>query len=198
MPYIKPDNRPKFKEPILQALGVLKDTNDTLYVKGEYLGYFINRACKRFLADPEYTRDSFNSAHFNEAKKKALSNAADSIAALLNRADPISAAGELNYALSAVIWGWLGECSGFPQTGYGLRAYVEGVLDKIKSSVETVNTGNQRDMAMAFRRHLVIRGVFSHISLETYRLKTSVYEDQKIKENESVWEGGDLVMAVKQ
>lgn len=194
MPYIKLVDRPKFAHSINEALGILKDANDTVYTKGEYLGYFVNRAVKRFLADPDYTQNSFNSAFFNESKKKALSNAADSIAALINRSDPVASAGELNYALTAVIWGFLGEAEGFEYAGYGLRAYVTGILERVASTIGTVNTGSQRDMTMAFRRHLVIRGVLHDVMSETYRRRTANYEDSKVAQNKDIWEGGKLVL----
>jgi len=38
----------------------------------------------------------------------------------------------------------------------------------------------------------VIRGVLSHMSLETYRQLTSVYEDKKEVENGSLWVDGHL------
>ena len=193
MPYIKVNDRNKFSHSIAEALSILKDGNDNFYTKGEYFGYFVNRCVKRFMADAEYTNNSFNSAFFNESKKKSLANAADSIAAAINRADPIASAGELNYAISAVMWGFLGEADGFPQIGYGIRAYLEGILDKIKDTIDTAgNSGSQKDATMAFRRHLVIKGVLSHIMKETYRLKTVPYEDGKLKENGDVWVDGHL------
>lgn len=192
MPYIKQEDRTKFAHAISETLGVLKDGNDNFYVKGEYFGYFVNRCVKRFLADPDYTQNSFNSAFFNNSKQKTLANSADSIAAMINRSDPISGAGELNYAISSILWGFLGQAEGFPSIGYGIRAYLEGILDKIRQSIETVNNGSQKDATMAFRRHLVIRGVLSHISLEVYRQLTVEYEDQKLKENGQLWLAGKL------
>ena len=194
MPYIKLADRSKFAPSIMEILGVLGESNDTFYVKGEYFGYFVNRCVKRFLADPDYVQNSFNSAFFNQSKQKTLANSADSIAAMINRADPIAGAGELNYAISAIMWGFLGEAKGFPQIGYGIRAYLDGVLDKIKNSIESVNNGSQKDATMAFRRHLVIRGVLANIMQETYRLKTVAYEDAKIAENGVVWRDGELVL----
>lgn len=194
MPYIKLNERPKFAASINEVVAILQDDNDTLYVKGEYLGYFINRCVKRFLADPDYTQSSFNSTFFNESKKKTLSNSADSIAAMINRADPIAGAGELNYAVSAVLWGFLGQAKNQPEAGYGVRAFTTGIIERVLSSVTTVNLGNQRDMTMAFRRHLVIRGVLHDIMLETYRRWTSAYEDKKGLENGDIWMDGKLVL----
>ena len=194
MPYIKQEDRKKFQSNILDVIEVLKDGNDNFYVKGEFFGYFVNRCVKRFLADPDYTQNTFNSAFFNVTKQKTLANSADSIAAMINRSDPIAGAGELNYALSAILCGLTGEADGMPDVGYGIRAYLEGILDKIRQNIESVNNGSQKDATMAFRRHLVIRGVLSHISLEIYRMKTSIYEDEKIKENGPIWSGlGKLI-----
>jgi hypothetical protein len=193
MPYIKLVDRPKFAAPINEVLGILKDQNDTLYIKGEYFGYFVNRLCKRFLADPDYTHNSFNSAFFNESKKKTLANSADSIAALINRADPIASAGELNYSVSAVLWGVLGSAEGFASASYGLRTYLRAMLERVRSTIETVNVGSQRDMTMAFRRHLVIRGVLGDVISETYRRDTVPYEELKLTENGDIWDGGKLV-----
>lgn len=193
MSYIKINDRNKFAQPIAETLSILKDNSDNFYTKGEYFGYFVNRCVKRFLADAEYTNNSFNSAFFNESKKKTLANAADSIAALINRADPIASSGELNYSISSVMWGFLGEADGFPQIGYGIRAYLEGILDKIKDTVEaSTNPGSQKDATMSFRRHLVIKGVLNHIMKETYRLKTVPYQESKIAENGDIWIDGHL------
>lgn len=197
MPYIKLNDRRKFAQSIAEVLSILKDNNDNFYTKGEYFGYFVNRCVKRYMADAEYTNNSFNSAFFNESKKKTLANAADSIAAAINRSDPIASAGELNYSISAVMWGFLGEASGFPQIGYGIRAYLDGILEKIKDTVETnSNPSSQKDSAMSFRRHLVVKGVLSHIMKETYRLKTVPYEESKIVENGDVWIDGNLNIEV--
>jgi hypothetical protein len=193
MPYIKKEERAKFAIHIQDVLGILKDQNDSFYVKGEYFAYFVNRCVKKFLVDPDFQQNTFNSVNFNEGKKKTLMNAADSIAAVIDRADPIAGAGDLNYAISAVMWGFLGEAEGFPKIGYGIRAYLEGILDKIKDSIESVSNGSQKDSTMMFRRHLVIRGVLSHVMKETYRLKTVPYEEVKIDQNGTVWADGKLV-----
>lgn len=179
----------KFKKNIEDALCILKDTNDTLYIKGEYFGYFINRASKRFLADQSYTQSSFNSIFFNESKRKTLDGSADSIAAMLNRSDPIGAAAEYNYVILAVALGFLGESKDFPESGYGLRSYILGILDRIKNSIETINTGSQREATMAFRRHLVIRGVLSDV-IEFISKRYSEYESDQSKD---IWENGLLV-----
>lgn len=185
-------DRSKFEVPVAEALGVFNDGSDTLYIKGEYFGYFLNRCVKKYIADPNYTQHTFNSAFFNDGKRKALSNAADSIAAVLHRADPIGMAEELNYAVTAVLWAILGDANGFPPASYGVRAYLTGIIEKVMSSLDTVNSGNKSDMTMAFRRFLVARGVLHNILSETYRLKTAIYEEGKIAENGDIWDDGVL------
>src|SRR5690242_6534066 len=108
MPYIKPNDRNKFEAAITQVLPVLIDTVDPVYIRGEYFGYFVNRVCQRFLGVMETNIDSFNSAFFNADKKKTLTNCADKVAAALNRADPLTSAGELNYAISTTLWAFMG------------------------------------------------------------------------------------------
>lgn len=194
MPYIKQEDRKKYESFIQSALVILSDANDNPYVKGEFFGYFVNRLVRKFLGTPDYTNPAFNSTFFNDSKRKTLENSADSVAASLNRSDPISGAGELNYVISAVYWGFLGDANGFHDAKYGIRAYFNGVLDKIISQLETFNSsGSKSDATMAFRRQLVVRGVLDHVKSETYRVKTAVYEQQKIQENLDIYEAGVLI-----
>lgn len=193
MPYIKQEDREKYNGFIESTLGVLNDPNDNPYLKGEFFGYFINRLVRKFLGTPDYTAPAFNSSFFNESKRKSLENAADSVAASLNRSDPMSAAGDMNYTISAIYWGFLGDCDKFFRANYGTRAYLNGVLDKIMSQIETVSvSGNNKDATMAFRRQLVIRGVLDHVKHETYRRNTMCYEDEKRMENGDIWKIGAL------
>lgn len=199
MPYIKPVDRPKFKDLVKTAVSLIKQPNLSLYIQGEYFGYVVNRAVRKFTGNNDYTNIAFNSATFNNSDQKTLANVADKIAACLNRADPLSAAGELNYAISAIYWGLLGGytmrgvATGFPEASYGMRAYLTGILEKIYSSLESPNAGSQRDVAMAFRRHLVVRGVLHDVLSEAYGRLTTVYEEAKRSENGDIWHEGKLV-----
>ena len=53
-------------------------------------------------------------------------------------------------------------------------------------------TDSQKNSLIWFRRKLVSVGVMSDIIEETYRRKTSVYEDEKIEINGDLWEKGEL------
>ena len=194
MPYIKLEDREKFKNHITEAVKVVISENVNQYTRGEYFGFFVNRLVRRFLGDPEYVRSSFNSTFFAETHRKTLEHTADSIAASINRSTPIESAGQLNYAISAVYWGVMGNFKDASTARYGMRAYLTGILEKIRSTIDTVNVGNQSDMTMAFRRHLVIRGVMDHVLDETYRRTTTPYEKQKMSENGDIWsEQGELL-----
>lgn len=192
MPYIKLDDREKFKNHVTEAVNVIAGGNINNYVRGEYFGFFVNRLVRRFLGDPAYTQHAFNSIFFGEQQRKTLEHTADSLGANMQRNAPVESAGDLNYCISAVYWGVLGQAANIPEARYGMRAYLTGILEKIRSTIDTVNVGNQSDMTMAFRRHLVIRGVLSHVLEETYRRSTAPYEDQKIAENGDVWGDGEL------
>jgi hypothetical protein len=156
--------RTKFVTPIMEIMEALADSNDSPYIKGEYFGYAVNRIVKKFLGDPTYTQTAFNSTFFNENKKKALIQAADSIAAFINRTDPINTSPELYYALASIYYGFMGHAKGFKRAEFGMEVYLAGIIDKITSSIESTNTGSQKDMAMMFRRHLIVRGVLLRLT----------------------------------
>lgn len=203
MPYINVEDRVKFEPAVKELLEILHDSTDTIYIKGEYFGYFVNRLVRKWLADPDYVKPAFNSFFFNESKRKALSNASDHLAAAISKGDPLASAAQLNYCLTAVLWGVLGESAEFPKANYGFRTYLRAMIEKVLQSVETVNTGSQRDMAMAFRRHLIIRGVLADVVSETHRNLTVKEEENpstqvdKFGDNSSIWADGKLVLTRK-
>jgi hypothetical protein len=186
MSYISLADRAKFSAPIKEILGILGDKNDNIYLRGECFGYVVNRIAKKFLGDPTYPNTSFNSTFFNESKKKSLSNAADSLAVLCNRADPIHSAGDLYFAISAVYQGFLGGAEGFELAPYGLQVYLRGIVERVLSTIETVNVGSTRDMAMTFRRHLIIRGVLADV---VEAAKAFGYHDRPI------WNDGKMILS---
>lgn len=186
MPYILPAQREQFKQHITNVLSVIKDPADNLYLKGEHLGYFLNRLTRRFMRlNPEWM--GFNSHFFNATKKKTLESSADAIGMLMESGDPMNAAGELNYVMTAVLWGFMGKSEGFAEASYGMRAYLTGIVQRIHSGIESTNNGSQADMAMSFRRHLILRGVLQDVLSETYRRLTAPYEDVKMALNGDIW-----------
>ena len=192
MPYIKLDQRATLAQHSRAALSLMTETNDSQYVVGEYFGFFVNRLVRRFLGDPEYGVNAFNSAYFTPDKKKALQNASDSIAASMARHQPMESAGNLNYSITSLYWGLLGKSENIPEARYGFRAYLTGILDKINSNLESLGTGSQRDVTMGYRRHLVIRGVLLDVIHETRTQLHDPYELQKRAENGDIWVGGKI------
>lgn len=193
MAYISLTERGKFSHLINEVLGVLRDANDPMYVKGEYFGYFANRLVKKFLGDPNYVAQSFNSAFFNESKKKTLANSADSMAAIIHKSDPLNSAGDLHYALSAVYQGFLGMAEGFKKGNYGLKVYLRGILEKVMQTMETVNTGSQSDMAMTFRRHLIIRGVLADV-VDSFKDLSDTHTAALTPLNMPIWDNDGKLM----
>ena len=194
MPYIKLDDRPKFEGSIREALNVITNGPENPYVKGEYFGYFTNRLVRKLLGTQEGVDTSFNSTFFNETKKKTIQATADSLSILINRSDLINSAGELNYCISAVMWGFMGAAHGSTPANYGMRAYLKGILEAIIQELKSPNTGNQGDVTQAFRRNLIIRGVISDVIDEAYRRDTAAFENNKKTENGDIWSGGFLVL----
>lgn len=196
MPYIKLTDRNKFETPIKQVLTVLTGPESD-YTKGEYFGYFVNRLVRRFMMIQEGVEVSFNSTFFDDTKRKTLQVGADSMAALINRSDPINSAGDLNYVITATLWGFMGASAKFPQARYGMRAYLKGILEAIMHELKAPPGGNQSDITQAHRRNLITRGVLSDVIDETYRRDTVVYEQGKLSENGDIWAGGELFLEDK-
>lgn len=195
MPYIKLENRTNFASHITESIDVIMVGAETQYIKGEHFGYLVNKIIKEFIRDPRAKDNSFNSVNFNVAKLARLSNCANKIAALLPSTDPISVAGDLNYVISAIYWGITGDAKDIASASYGVRSYLKGILNKVYETIENTSTGSQRDATMSFRRCLVAKGVVSDIIDECYAVKTRVYENQKMKENETIWANGELILS---
>ena len=194
MPYTKTSDRVKFKDHIMEIVDAVMGGNEAIYVKGEYFGFWVNRVTKNFIRDPQAHSSSFNSVTFNADKLRKIAANADKVAALVDATDPINSAGDLNYVLTAVYLGVSGECTGIEKAKYGFRAYLKGMLGKIHTSIDSVSIGNQREVTMSFRRHVIARGVLSDVIDEFYWISTREYEDAKMLENGSIWVEGSLVL----
>lgn len=194
MPYIILDGRTRFEGPIRETLSVLNNGPENDYTKGEYFGFWVNRLARKLLGSQDSLDKSFNSTFFNQSKKKSLVGTADSLSVLINRSDLLNSAGDLNYCISAVMWGFMGAETGSTPANYGMRAYLKGILEAVIQQLSSPNTGSQSDMTQAFRRNLMIRGVISDVIDEAYRRDTAAYENRKKLENGDIWKDGDLVL----
>jgi hypothetical protein len=190
MPYIEPKNRPKFAANLKSVISVIVDNQESWYNRGDYFGYFVNRLVKNWVGDTSYQDDAFNSASFMKEKRQALANAADSLAQQVGKSDPLGSAGDLNYCISLVYWALLGEKKDIPRASYGLRAYLKGFLVKISQNVVAQTRGagvSNADLAKAFRREIVAKGVLDDVADEAYRVLTVPYEEEKLFLNGNLW-----------
>ena len=198
MPYTKRVNRVKFKELILSNVDFIIRGPDSQYVQGEYFAYWTERILFNFVGGMSQAANSFNANTFNLDKLKILNTNADKISALLsNHNDPMSVAGDINYSISSVYWGILGDAADVPEAGYGFRAYLKGSLQKILRSIEQEQgkaAASQKEYSMRSRRVVIASGVLSDIIDECYAIKTRRYEDKKISENGLLWEDGKLIL----
>jgi len=187
MPYIKQSDREKYTKQITEAVEQIILGPEPDHIKGELFGYWANRLVKKYVQDPRAEDQTFNSSGFNKDKVTKVSANADRLAVLIGASSPTETAGDLNFCLSAVYWGILGDDPRVKDARYGMRAYLKGILHKIMESVTSRSTGSQSDAAMSFRRHLVAKGVLSDVMDEAYARKTRIYEDGKIRENGDLW-----------
>ena len=194
MPYIGPESRDKFKDTIVEVVSVIAGGSESLYSKGEYFGYFVSRVFKGFLSMETIHENSFNSTFFNVEKRNDLSSAADKVVLMFGGGDSLSIAGDLNYVITSVCWGLIGDSSVSEKASYGFRTYLKGILLVTQGAIEdyVTKTDSKKNSLIWFRRKLVAVGVMSDVIEETYRRKTAVYEDEKIEINGDLWEKGEL------
>jgi hypothetical protein len=160
---------------------------ETLLAKGEFFGFWANRIFRRYLQMDGSDTNFFNSETFDTNKKLMLSTLADKLEFFLSKEDPLAAAGNLNYIISATYWGILGDAPGVEQAPYGMRAYFKGILEHIAGELKARKNASESFRIMCSRRYLVTRGVISNIMDEAYRRRDAVYEDGKIEENGDIW-----------
>ena len=194
MPYIGPESRDKFKDTIVEVVSVIAGGSESLYSKGEYFGYFASRVFKGFLSMETIHENSFNSTFFNVEKRNDLSSAADKVVLMFGGGDSLSIAGDLNYVITSVCWGLIGDSSVSEKASYGFRTYLKGILLVTQGAIEdyVTKTDSKKNSLIWFRRKLVAVGVMSDVIEETYRRKTAVCEDEKIEINGDLWEKGEL------
>ncbi len=188
MPYTKQVDRPKFEQVILNTIELIMFGSEAPHVKAEFFGFWVNRTALAYARHPHHNNQAFNSYSFNPEKKAKLSALADKAASL------VASAGDLNYVISCVNWGILGDAKDVPVAGYEFRTYTKGCILRVMKTLNTVIQGNDKDAVIAFRRALTAETVLDDVILECYRMKTAHYEDEKIKENFTLWENGKLIL----
>jgi hypothetical protein len=182
MPYIIREDRSKFIPAIENTVALIAEEKDSL-LRAEYLGYFLDQFCRgfgaSFISSSMFSpRLTFEQDMLERDKISKLSNNIFTTIEIirLNR-DILAQAGEMNYVMSAIIWGLLGDSLYTSAAKYGFRSYVKGILWQVYAQIENNNS----------RHNILLRGIVTDVIDEMYLRKTTPYEEQKIAENGDLW-----------
>ena len=183
MPYIKPEDREKYYQ-IPATVLVIANQKDLL-VRAEYFGFFVTAFIDKVTYNSTHTNSAFNCLDFDRKDKQNLQTWACKCADIIREMpDLMQQSGEINYLVSAIKWGVFGDAPDIPTARYGFRAFVKGMMLEI---IDNFTIGTSVPSPDRLRLYLMVKGVLSDIIDETYRRKTSIYEDQKIDENGDLW-----------
>jgi hypothetical protein len=174
MPYIKKEDRPQYVPMIENMVSLICSEKDK-HRQLDCLSFFIDHLMARL--DRGYT--TFNGDYIDVDKKHSIVKCIDHVREVLEQEhDMFAQAGNLNYVLSGIIWGVLGDSLHAEPAKYGFRTFVKGILWTVYEHINPVVSEKLTTM---------LKGVFTDIIDEMYRRKTSPYEDEKIIQNGDVW-----------
>ena len=184
MPYIKKQDRYPYFSVIDGVLRGIPPSNNPLE-QAEYLGYFLSGVVENFYKKGRYAAVGNLFAVYckDDEAKATLDEQIKNTYDTLGCKDIMSRGGELNYVMSAVIWGFLGDSTHFETAKYAVRSYMRGILLRIKDHAERYQPYGEEEC----RFYIMLRGVLGDVMDELYRRKTSRYENAKISENGDVW-----------
>ena len=171
MPYIAQKDRAQYDpiiNKVLEAICIEKDALSQVDRFGHFAWLLL--------------RGSAEGVPFGETDddiRKQVCDHAFAILCILRSKELTMMAGDLNYVLSSIIWGMMGDDKRFPNAKYSTRAYVHGVL----------LTTQDLPAKKATRKNVMLRGVLGDVIEELYRRRTSLYEDSKAKINGDLWAG---------
>lgn len=163
MPYIKKEDRIVF-DPHLNAIltDILCEPSDL--VRAETAGYVAS-----YLA--------FSAIGCSDGRMpERLKPHADEMLESIRSSDLFQLAGNINYCISYLVWGVLGDFSGFKKASYGMRCFI---AQQVRSVAEMVKP--------ECRLSCIVKGALYDMLDELYRRKTASYEDLKISENGDVF-----------
>jgi len=182
MPYIKKEDRPKFDVLVDKLLEIIPTDADDIVIC-EHTGYAISQILGKFIGiyDIVGNENMFNCNYFESKRKEEIITVAECLAAEITLSrNMIQQSGELNYVFSRLTWGILGDAPNRSSARYGVRVFLKGCLQEIIASLKPYYGYN--------RYYLMAKAVLTDVIDETYRRKTSVYEDEKIEQNGDVWD----------
>jgi hypothetical protein len=178
MPYITQNARNTYLNLIDNAVKVICSEKD--FRRAELLGYFAQEIFSEFTC----VQTRLNFKMFQEHDKIAkINEIVKDFSSRLQRdeSDLFSRSGELNYIISAVIYGVLGDSlHAGGQAKYGFRVFVKGILESISSDFDKCSS-------LQSRLDIIGKGIITDIIDEMYRRKTSSYEDEKILSSGDLW-----------
>jgi len=181
MPYIVKSDRPEINEQVEKVLKIISTQDDLIRVM-EYVALYCHDVVRGYMENLTTPHNEFNCMSFERKAKFDVHNAAMEVVKHLTRpgTDLLKQSGELNYSLTAVVWGAMGEDSRFTEAKYGQRAYLKGAISRIR---DNFLKGGKNDE----RKYYVVHGILSDVIDETYRRYTAKYEDKKMEENGDVY-----------
>lgn len=147
----------KFDEPINELIHEISQGNESVYIKGEFYGYSVNRIVRSYLQTDDVNASSFNSFNFPEPKKKKLTQITDRLSSYLHRGDPISSAKDLRYVLQKLFYDTRDQIG----IDYNATPFLRGMMVFIRDNIKNVNmmVSSDRDRAINLRRFMVTLGV---------------------------------------
>jgi len=176
MPYIKKEDRDVFAPHLTEAIKLILKENSPAK-KAEMLGWWSYYLTHLLISTEVSTKkDPDQIKELKVHADRVFENLTSSFSFVGNIAEEklFSLAGNLNYCLSYVIWGVLGDYPGSLSASYGMRCYTSQQIRQITDST-SLKTNH--------RLFVLVKGVLFDVLEELYRRKTSAYEDQKILEN---------------
>lgn len=176
MPYIKKEDRNIFEPHLVGAIEIiLKEQSPAK--RAEMLGWWTYYLSHTLVStevstkkDPDQIKDLKN---FADQVFKSLTYSF-SFLGTISEDKLFSLAGNLNYCLSYVIWGVLGDYKGSDPASYGMRCY---------TGQQIRNVTDSEHLKVNQRLFVIVKGALFDVLEELYRRKTAVYEDKKIVEN---------------
>ncbi|RDJ35341.1 MAG: hypothetical protein DWQ19_11035 [Crenarchaeota archaeon] len=173
MPYIAKEDRKKYIFVIENTVDLICSEKDK-HAQLETLAFFVDHLRQKL----DHGYPSFKIDFLDPNQKEQLLENINHFISLFPENDLFKLAGELNYILSSVIWGVLGDSLSAEPARYGYRTFIKGILWTIYHGING---------AASDRLVIVLRGVFTDVIDEMYRRKTSVYENEKIAQNGDIW-----------
>jgi hypothetical protein len=181
MPYISQELRTPYIPLIEKTVKLICEDSD--FRRAENFGYFTDNLFAAFRGQEYRMGDDYGNTDYifvDNDKILSLSTLSNLFSThFLKDNDLFNQAAEINYCISSVLWGILGDSlhSGRPAK-YGFRCYVKGLLLRIYGRL------NQHS---SDRRTIIQQGIISDVIEEMYRRKTASYQDLKIIQNGDIW-----------